>query len=205
MSLRLTRPSLCHKLTRKSTQLLVTLSSPWKLRVHKGLVPLLRHRTKEDSWALVLALDSSVLLRSYQRQRVKGNVAGGGSGLLGQHWVEKEGRSPSISKSGFSSEKHNQSGIYEEIYYGDWLTWLWRLWSLTIYLLHTGESGKPVLVWRAKNQELWGPRAGREGYPRSKREKECALCLFVLLDPSTNWRVDLYSICWFKSFPETSA
>lgn len=191
----LTRSSLGHKITRNSTQVLVTLRCFQKLRLHKWLPPLLMHRTKEDSWALILGLDSSVmLLQSYQRQSVKGNVVGGGSGHLGQHWVEKEGRRPSISKNKdlheCSSEEYNQTDICEEIMeigscgYGGW-----EVSQFTICRLENQGSQwyNSVPVWRAKNQELWWPRAGRDRYPRSRREKECSLCLFVLFGPSTNW------------------
>lgn len=65
----------------------------------------------------------------------------------------------------------------------------------------------PSAHWRTREArrviQSWseGPRTRssdgqgqEEGYPISRREKECALCLFVLFGPSTNWRVDLYSI-----------
>lgn len=66
----LARPSLDHSLTGNSTQLFVTLRSLRRLRVPKWPLSLSQHRTKADLWALVLGLDSLLLLwQSYKKQR----------------------------------------------------------------------------------------------------------------------------------------
>ena len=74
--------------------------------------------------------------------------------------------------------------IYEEIYYGNWLMWLWRLRKTTVCCLKAGNPGNLVIqfsvqvwrpkiqgswwyyilvwVWRPKNWKCWCPRAEDE-------------------------------------------
>lgn len=66
----------CYNVTNSSTHLLGTLRGLLMLRVHKWLLPLLSHGTKEDSLALTLGLGSSVTMpQSCKRPKIKGNVA----------------------------------------------------------------------------------------------------------------------------------
>lgn len=88
--------------------------------------------------------------------------------------------------------------IYEEIYYGQWLMWLWRLKYTIIYYLQFEESEKPVWhqrpekhgghwckswVKRPANQELQCRRAGGNGCPRLKRENLPFLCFLFYSGP----------------------
>lgn len=51
--------------------------------------------------------------------------------------------------SGFSSKY-----IYEEIYYRNWLTCLWRPRSLTVFHLQAGDPGK-IVMWFSPEPEAW--------------------------------------------------
>lgn len=59
----------CCNVTNSSTHLLGTLRGLLKLSVHKWLLPLLRHGTKEDSLALTLGLGSSVMMPQVAKGR----------------------------------------------------------------------------------------------------------------------------------------
>ena len=103
--------------------------------------------------------------------------------------------------------------IYEEIYYRNWLTLLWRPRGATICKLENqGTSGiiqsvskclrtraadgvTPVRGWRSENQKFQCPRlrederegGGWGGWGDGGREFTLPLHLFVLLGPSIDW------------------
>lgn len=65
-----------------------------------------------------------------------------------------------ISQGSQEDQNKCDMKLYEEIYYGNWLMWLWRLRKTTVCCLKAGNPGNLVIqfsvwVWRPKNQGSW--------------------------------------------------
>ena len=124
-----------------------------------------------------------------------------------------------------SPEKQPVKQTHEEIWYRNWLLWLWRLKSLTICCAQAGEPGKPDCnsvwvqrldrdlwwksqrsprVWRPETQELQHSRAGGAGRPSSRRQSPPTSTILFPSGPHLAdacphcWRWSLYSVSWIK-------